>query len=378
MRKVKKILLILISVVTIFEIAIFITGYEYLNKAIWYNFSGIEDYQIFENRLIRKSNDPDSWSKATIEETQRKILDEVARKLEDINSVAFLVIHNDSMVYEKYWEDFGPASISNSFSMAKSYVSALIGVALKKKWIKNLEEPVANYVPHFKKEELKEIKIIDLLTMSSGIDWKESYVNPFSITTRAYYGDDLKEVIEQINYETSAGKSFKYLSGNTQVLAFILMNATGKSLSQLIEEELWQPMGSENDALWCLDDQNGIEKAYCCINSNARDFARLGNLYLHEGNWKGAQLIDSNYVKLSTTAYDYEMKPFEHYGYQWWILPEYNEGIFYARGIHGQYIIIIPSKKTVVVRLGRKRMKKSDEVHPDEIHLIIKAITNAF
>jgi CubicO group peptidase (beta-lactamase class C family) len=143
-------------------------------------------------------------------------------------------------------------------------------------------------------------------------------------------------------------------------LGFVLEKATGKHLAEYASEKLWKPLGAERTAQWSLDEEDGHEKAYCCFYSNARDFARIGSLYLHEGNWRGKQLLDSNWVRQSITpTYLPQFKtlqPDSSYGWQWWIGPDY----FYCRGILGQYIVVLPKEKMIIVRLGHERDKDAD------------------
>ena len=216
-------------------------------------------------------------------------------------------------------------------------------------------DKVGDYLPEFKEREKANVKIVDLLTMSSGSNWDESYANPFSVTTEAYYGYDVYKTATSVKIIQQPGTLFEYKSGDTQLLGLILEKATGKSLSEYASEKLWKPMGASLPALWSTDSKNGNEKAYCCFNSNARDFARIGLLLLHKGNWKGKQIIDSSYCQQAVTPCMINKannNPCNYYGYQIWILPD-RPDIYFARGILGQYIIVMPAKNMVIVRLGK-------------------------
>ncbi|MBY0426438.1 MAG: beta-lactamase family protein [Cytophagales bacterium] len=303
--------------------------------------------------------------------------------LEQYESVAFVVIKNDSIVHEQYWDGYGPSSLSNSFSMAKSVVSILIGAAIKDGKIKGLDQPVGDFLPEFTSDGKEKITIRHLLMMSSGLNWQESYANPVSMTTEAYYGDNIRSLLGRLKAIETPGKYFNYLSGDTQILSFVLKAATGKSLSEYASEKLWQPMGAENDALWCLDKKDGDEKAYCCINSNARDFARIGKLYLNYGNWKGLQIVDTTWVKESTTlapVLDKETnKPIDFYGFQWWLRKGYKgQDVFYMRGILGQYVIVVPSKNLIIVRLGKKRSKEKTGEHINDSFQYLDGVNEVF
>ncbi|HSH65941.1 MAG TPA: serine hydrolase, partial [Bacteroidia bacterium] len=159
-------------------------------------------------------------------------------------------------------------------------------------------------------------------------------------------------------------------------LSFILEKATGKSISEYASEKLWIPLGAKNSAFWSLDHKEGVEKAYCCFNSNAPDFARIGELYLDSGKWNGRQLISAKYVINSTTPAELlsEGNKNDKYGYSWWLMPNYNgHRIFYARGILGQYILCIPDQKMVVVRLGKKRKVNENGDHPLDAYYYLDA-----
>lgn len=357
------------------------SGYGYLYPAIIHNFPDIDDYKVFSNSTIKKSTSPEPWP-VSQNYNQVSLSDDFREYLEGLNTVALLVVKNDSLVHEEYWDSYSEQSLSNSFSIAKTYVSVLTGIALREGKIKSINQPVSDYIPEFKSDNRKHITIKHLLTMSSGLNWEESYWNPFSVTTRGYYGDDLEKTSLSLKSIESPGKRYEYRSGDTQILSLVLNKATGVSLSEYFEKKLWQPTGSEQDALWSIDKPEGIEKAYCCLNTNARDFARLGSLYLHMGNWKGNQLVDSAYVTESITPTglsDPEFnKTVNFYGYSWWILPEYKgHKIFYARGILGQYVFVIPDKNLVIVRLGKNR-GENVERHYEDVYRILDETMQKF
>ena len=349
---------------------------NYVYKALYFNFAGIDDNQIFEQREIGASPEPQPWPVAK-KYNKLELPVSLANLHQDLESVAFLVVQNDSLLYEQYWDGYSEESLSNSFSVAKSIVSALIGIAIQEGHIKSIDQPVSDFIPSFKEGGKTEIRIRHLLMMSSGLNWDESYSNPLSVTTEAYYGTDLSKIITRLQAAEPPGREFSYKSGDTQVLAFVLKAATGKSLSQYAQENLWKPLGAAHNAEWSIDNQEGIEKAYCCFYSNARDFARFGNLYLHNGIWKGDTIINPAYVKASLTPHGLPAKSGErsdYYGYQWWLLPDYKgQNIFYARGILGQYIIVIPEKEVVIVRLGKERGEKTGQ-HLTEVFTMIDAV----
>ena len=367
----KGIFLFLLTVIISFSVLAFISGKAYLFKAVYYNFAGIDDYKIFSNNMVAAGKSQlwpvsTSYNKVSSPDTLNEILAE-------LETVAVLVLKNDSLLYEKYWDGYSDSSLSNSFSIAKSITSLLIGIAIKDGKIKSVDELVGNYLPEFKEGLAAKLRIKDLLTMSSDSNWDESYSNPLSLITESYYGNDLYKTATGVKIEKEPGTYHTYKSGDTELLGLVVEKATGRSLSDYASEKLWQPIGAEHPAKWSMDKEKGNEKAFCCFNANARDFARLGQLMLDGGKWNGNAIIDSAYYIQSITTCNIpneDGQPCNYYGYQWWIRPAY-PGVFYARGILGQYIIVIPSKKIVLVRLGHKRSDKRVNGAPAEVDALI-------
>ena len=371
MKFVKKLLLFILSIVILVSAYAFISGKTYLFKAIIYNFADIDDYVKFDNNMVNTAK-PQPWNNAA---SYQKVSypDSLNNLLESLHSVGLLKIVNDSVVYEKYWAGYTDRSGSGSFSMAKSITSILIGAAIKEGKIASVQDIVGKYLPEFAEGEKAKIKIVDLLTMSSGTDWNESYWNPISVTSEAYYGSDVYKTAIGVKAIHPPGTLHYYKSGDTQLLGLILEKATGKTLSEYASEKIWQPVGAEHPALWSTDHENGHEKAFCCFNSNVRDFARIGKLMLDSGKWNGQAIIDTAYYVASIKPCgisDTNGNACDYYGYQWWIDPEHRE-IFYARGILGQYIIIIPSKRTIIVRLGKLTSPQRVHTVPKEVRYLI-------
>ena len=372
MKILKGLLFSLLVVLALFSIFAVVSGRTYLFEAVWHNFANIDDYKIFTNNTVA-NGDPEPWNIASAY-NKPKLTDDLRSLLESLGTVSVVVVKNDSLLFEEYWDGYGDSSYSGSFSMAKSITSLLIGAALKEEKIRSLDEPVGNYLSEFNEGEKAAVKIIDLLTMSSGSNWDESYINPLSVTTELYYGSDVYKTATGVKIIKQPGSYHYYKSGDTQLLGLIVEKATGKSLSEYASEKLWRPLGAKHAALWSTDHIGGNEKAYCCFNSNAQDFARIGQLMLDSGSWKGNEIITKDYFKKSITACmvpDHSGNPCKYYGLQWWIVP-YQPEIFYARGILGQYIVVIPSKNEVIVRLGKHRSIKNKQTVPEEVDELIK------
>jgi CubicO group peptidase (beta-lactamase class C family) len=276
------------------------------------------------------------------------------------------------LLYEKYWDGYTPKTLSGSFSAAKSIISLLIGIALDEGKIKSLDEPVGNYVPHFKNEGLEKVRIKDLLTMSSGTNYHEFDKSYFSLNASAYYGDDEGYLISQLKAKEPAGVNWDYRSADTQVLGFIVEKVFGQNISELVSERFMKPMGAEADALWLLDGNKNHEKAFCCFNGVAHDYARFGQLVLNNGQWNGKQIVSESYIKAATTPASYLKDPYEDgnpvdfYGYQYWIFNEQGHEVVAQNGLFGQYVYIIRDKNAIVVRLGESKVTKPIHHHQPE------------
>jgi len=307
MKFLKKLLKYLVVFFVLFIAILYITDTDYLLKAVrtiylkGHSTAYLEDYKQFENQSIAASSNPQAWPNHAnynvVEETER-----LKNANTDWGTIAYVIIKNDSVWFENYYDGFDENSKSNSFSMAKSYVSGLLGKAIMEGYIKSLDQPVCDFLPAFCDDKAAKMTVGDLSSMASGTNWEEAYYSPLSITTRAYFDDDLAKVMNGLEVVDVPGKTYKYASGDTQMLAMVIEKATGKKLYKYLEESFWKPLGSENDVLWQVDSEDhDLVKAYCCLASNAKDFARFGKLYKDYGKWNGQRLLDSAFVAKSLT-----------------------------------------------------------------------------
>lgn len=360
---------------------LFLTGTDYVYRAAIYQQPGIDDLSLFPYRVIPASSTPQPWPKSERYNTV-EMPNDLESALVDYKSVAFLAIQDGQIVHERYWDGYGPQVNSNSFSAGKSIVAALIGRALMLGHINDIDQPVADFLPSFNTIERAPITIRHVLQMSSGLNFQESYRKPISDTTEAYYGDDLVGLIDRLSPEEAPGVSWKYRSGDTQILAMVLEQATGQTVSSFAAEQLWQPLGAMNDAQWSLDRRGGIEKAYCCFYSNARDFARVAQLYLGHGRIGNQQILPVEFVEESVVPHGLpDAKTSlrtDYYGLHWWRLNHQNTEIFYMRGILGQYVWVIPSRDLIVVRLGHSRSPTKRAGHPLDVYTYIEGILEMF
>ena len=280
--------------------------------------------------------------------------------LDSLHTVAFLVVSRDSLLFESYRDGWNDTLTSNLYSATKTIVGLLTGIALDEGKIHSLDDPMSRYLPAYTRGRQADVTLRHLLTMSGGMAWDEAYASLFSVTTHGYYGDDLYDLVTQLDVTEAPGVQFSYRSGETQLLAFALEAATGQTLSKYAEEKLWKPMQAERDAYWLLDKAGGDEKAFCCFHTTARDAARFGRLLLRHGNWDGRQLVSTSYMDelMRPASYlkdQWGRDSLSYYGLQTWLFPYRGEVLPCMRGMLGQYIFAIPSREAIVVRLGRKR-----------------------
>lgn len=328
-----------------------------LGRFVFYNFADIKDHKKFQSRPLT-ANASSFHFQTTNKGKFPKELNNIPfdKYLEDNKTVAFLIIKNDTIQYEKYFKGYDKESIVPSFSMAKSVTSILIGCAIDEGLIKSVDEPITNYIPELKKNGFDKVTIKHLLQMTSGIKFNESYVNPFGDAASFYYGLNLRKEIGKMKLKTEPGKMFEYVSGNTQLLGLVLERSLKeKTITSYLQDKIWTPLEMEYDASWSIDrKKNGLEKTFCCLNARARDFAKIGRLYKNKGNWNGKQIVSQKWVEESTKL-DTSEGSANFYQYQWW-LPTPNED-FMAEGILGQFVYVNPSKDLIIVRLGKKEGK---------------------
>jgi CubicO group peptidase (beta-lactamase class C family) len=338
----------------------------YARQALRHGHPGIDDLLVFARDTLHRADTCREWPVAR-HYNARALSPADDAYLDRLGTVAFLVIRGDSILHEEYRDGWDATRTSNIFSATKSIVGMLVGVALGEGKIRDLDDPVGDYLPEFRHGREARVTIRHLLAMSSGLNWDESYSSLFSLTTRGYYGRDLHALVTGLRAVETPGERFSYKIGDTQLLAFIVERATGKSISDYAAEKLWRPIGACRDAYWLLDRPGGDAKAFCCFHSGARDMARLGRLLLHRGAVDGRQLVPAAYMDEATRPAAYLEDEFggalDYYGFQTWIMHYRGTVNPYFRGMLGQYVIAIPSRDAIVVRLGHER----EEVYEREV-----------
>ena len=359
-------------IITTLVLVAYVTGNQFLIKGLWAAYlhgntsATISDAKFFDTRTVEIGTEI-PWNESPYI-NKVDLSDELRTSLEETQSIAFLMAKNGEIIHEEYWDGYGEDSRSNSFSMAKSITTMLVQCAIQDGVIESWDTKAVTFLPELKGEFADDLTLRNLSTMTAGLDFNEHYTNPFDITAQLYYGPDVAELLfEEVPVHENPG-SFEYQSGATQLLGLALMRAVEMPLATYASEKLWKPLGAKHAAEWHLDNEQGKELAFCCFNSNARDFARFGQMMLQKGNFNGRQILDSSFVDMAT-------QPFEvpYYGHSFWMTDDYGSHIFYQRGILGQYIIVIPEHDLVIVRLGHVRREAVDH-HSADFRVIVEEV----
>ncbi|GGG36601.1 hypothetical protein GCM10011344_41810 [Dokdonia pacifica] len=345
----------------------------HVGRFFYWNFADTGDLEKFESVPIQKGETPFLFKE--IQDTQNFTTPEIndfENVLEKSGTTAFLVIKDDQILYEKYFDEYTKATDHPSFSVSKSFVSALIGIAIQEGHITSLEDPIRKYLPELD-HSFDPVTLADVINMQSGIKFSEGYFNPFGEVAKFYYGTNLKKYVNKLKVNETPGVRWKYKSGNTQLLSLALESATQRPLHEYFQEKIWQPLGMEYDASWSIDSKkHQTTKAFCCLNARTRDYAKFARLYLKEGNWNGAQIIPKDWVEKTTSFTDKRSN--YRYSHHWWrniTKEDYKKSTedttklqleeakapyvdYQARGILGQFMYINPEKEIVIIRLGDK------------------------
>jgi len=345
---------------------------EYVNRVLRWGDADVYDYLKFPERILETSGSPFEFS-LNLDEDRVRTQFELVSGMDDFDSFlaknhtqAFIVIQDDAIIYEQYFNGASRDSIVTSFSTAKSFTSTLIGIAISEGYIHSMNDPITDYLPELVERDpaFANITIRDLLMMSSGIKYVEfPYVNGDDAKT--YYYPDLRWLtLNDTKVVGTPGEHFLYNNYHPHLLGMILERATSTSVAGYLQEKIWKPVGMQYPGSWSLD-ENGFEKMESGINARAIDFAKFGRLFLHNGNWNGVQVVPAEWVAEATqadTSVDYANYYYDsfifadgqgYYKYMWWGI-QHGEGNydFMALGNHGQFIYISPGKNLIILRFG--------------------------
>jgi hypothetical protein len=350
---------LLVLVVGLFGWASVNTGTSLYARTIVWMQADTDDWKRFPSRAVAASPEPLEFEQGTLragdlnsvwvaEQGSNVDLDTF---LGETGTTAFIVLQNDLILTERYFNGSSHDATQTSFSAAKSFVSTLVGIAIEEGHIGSLDDPVTAYIPELLDADprMSEITIRNLVSMSSGLKYSEAGL-PWTDDARTYYAPDLREAALSVEIGEAPGTTFLYNNYNPLLLGMVLERTTGMSVASYFETRLWQPMGAEAAGSWSLDSEaSGFEKMESGINGRAIDFLRFGRLFLNEGRNGDQQVVSAQWVAEATSR-DTSTDPAADYQYFWWI-DEVGDG-YLAWGNHGQFIYIVPSQELVVVRMG--------------------------
>lgn len=346
---------------------------EYVFRVLRWGQSDALDWQKFPNHALLASSQPYVFDEEEDPTVPVKLaalagVDDWEAFLTNSHTQAFLVIQDGRIVYQGYFNGSHPDTIVTSFSVAKSFTSALVGIAIGEGAIRSVDDPVTDYLPELalRDARFEQISVRDLLRMASGMDYQEMRLLMLSgddpLTT--YYPDQRWLALNNTQIVEPPGQHFLYNKYHPQLLGMILERATGMPVTSYMQAKLWTPLGMAYGGSWSTDSlESDFEKMEAGVNARAVDFAKLGQLYLQDGAWRDKQVVPRSWVADSTQPWPasrdgYYPASFAdrpgggYYSYMWWGFLRPDGYDFCAAGDKGQYIYVSPSKRLVIVRNG--------------------------
>jgi len=378
---------LLLAVIISFTILSIKYSPTYVYRLVRLNIGDVYDYKYFENRIINTNDSTFYFPKKLDEDyVESLFIDEINNSgcstfdewAEKSKTTALIFIRRDTILYEKYFNGFERDSYFHSMSMAKSFISTLIGFAIQDGLITSINDPITKYIPELEERDIRfeKITIRDVLMMRSGIKYYEGYFPgtsvhlPWHDEAIAYYHPEVRKLLlEEVEVGNEPGKTFQYNNYNTDYLGLIIERATKKNVSEYLEEKLWTQIDTEFDALFCLDSKkSGFELMSSMLVARAIDYAKFGRLFLNNGNWNGKQVVSKDWVSKSTLEDKSIPRKYYpnymasginrvFYKYQWWGHTNsdstYN---FFASGNLGQSIYVIPHEDIIIVHCGNSNV----------------------
>ncbi|MEL6414616.1 MAG: serine hydrolase [Pseudomonadota bacterium] len=291
--------------------------------------------------------------------------------LTSTDTSALIVLKNGSVMFEDYWLTGSVEEPWLTHSLSKSFISAAVGLAVRDGLISSVDDAISDYVPALSGSGYDSVAIRDVLQMSSGIKWDETYSDPDSDINRLgrvmFWGSSFDDFVSSMVNERVPGTYNRYTGMDTQALTMLVASVSGQSVAEFLQNELWHPLGAEHEAFWTTD-KKGRELGLGGLNATARDLAKFGELYRLGGTWQGQQILPADWVKASVSADRDHLRPGESdlsahtmgYGYQWWI-PKADSGAFLGIGIYNQFIYVSPESGVVIVKLSCNRYYASED-----------------
>ncbi len=332
-----------------------------LARIFWHAGPDYDDFRIFANRTLAPSPTPfhfaerlGSFRPGPIHFRGRIL--SLEHFLAEQNTLAFLVIQDDTLVYEHYFQGARRSSKILAFSASKSFSSLLVGIALEEKRIRAIDQPITDLIPELGGRGFSKVSLENVLDSTSGIDWHDTGF-PTDPQPHLYYSPDVVPILLGLRLAEAPGTRFAYKSADNQLLALALHRALGKTtIADYFQQKLWTPMGMEFEGSFSLDREGGLEKTFCCLAARPIDLAKFGRLVMRGGDWDGARLISSKWFERAASQAD---KPFV-YRHQWW-LPSPGRRDVLASGLMGQFVYVDPPTRSIIVRLGSSRFTPEAE-----------------
>ena len=266
---------------------------------------------------------------------------------------SMLIIRNDTLLYDFYGQKTSATDVNASYSVAKSFTSAMIGIAIEEGKIKSVHDKVVDYIPELKGIAMSEkLEVEHLLNMTSGFKLK------LITDAELYYGNDVARTLKHVEFEHEPGTYQEYINLDVQLLGLILHRATGQKPSEYLTEKIWKPINMCSDAIWTTD-KKGEDKTFCCMGATALDYAKFGRLYLNNGNWNGEQIVPENWVEKSVSR---DTTNGSGFGYNYnWHIGEKAYGDYMADGMYKQHIYVHPEKNIIIVLMANRDDKVAAE-----------------
>ena len=349
--------------VTLGMLVVLASGCGAYGRMLRHGPSGVEDYQIFPGREIAKSPHPFSFRDETADRhVPAQVIvagykdTNLEKILRDNDTLAFLVIRDDAILYEQYFNGSSRDSISLGFSTTKSVLALLIGCAIDDGLIRSVDDPITQYLPELRGRGFEAVTLRRLLMMTSGLDYCEND-NPFGQHAYLYYCEDcLEHAALSFTLGEPPGTRYLYKSGDNLLLAMALRRVlAGETITAYLQRRVWNHLGMEHAGIWSTD--GTMEKSWCCLAATARDFAKFGMLYLRGGQWGNKQVVSGDWVSSATTVTEADGASWQ-YQFAWWH-PFRDRSHYTMVGHLGQYVYVNPDTRVVVVRLGTSQGRLS-------------------